>query len=129
MSRTSCRPPGRWAGAARCGRCCSNPRLGRRYRAALDQLHREGHELGLHGGSDHAAWQYSLDELGDDGLERLFQGAFEEFRDRYGQPRGFASPGFRYNQAVLDLLDRKGFEYASDMSGEHPLPPGSRRWR
>lgn len=100
-----------------------NPRLGRRYRAALDQLHREGHELGLHGGSDHAAWQYSLDELGDDGLERLFRGAFEEFRDRYGRPRGFASPGFRYNGAVLDLLDREGFEYASDMSGEHPFRP------
>lgn len=100
-----------------------NPRLGRRYRAALDGLHREGHELGLHGGSDHAAWQYSLDDLGNDGLERLFQGAFEEFCDRYGHPRGFASPGFRYNGAVLDLLDRRGFEYASDMSGEHPFRP------
>jgi len=100
-----------------------NPRLGRRYRAALDRLHREGHEPGLHAGSDHPAWQYSLDELGNDGLERLFQGAFEEFRDRYGHPRGFASPGFRYNEAVLDLLDRKGFEYASDMSGEHPFRP------
>ena len=103
-----------------------NPRLGRRYRSALDLLHREGHELGLHGGSDHAAWQYSLDEIGDDGLERLFRGAFEEFRDRYGLPRGFASPGFRYNEAVLDLLDGEGFEYASDMAGEHPFRPDRR---
>ena len=98
-----------------------NPRLGSRYRTALDQLHREGHELGLHGGSNHAAWQYSLDELGDDGLDELFRRAFEEFCDRYGRPRGFASPGFRYNSAVLDLLDSEGFEYASDMSGEHPF--------
>ena len=103
-----------------------NPRLGRRYRSALDLLHREGHELGLHGGSDHAAWQYCLDELGDDGLERLFRGAFEEFRDRYGHPRGFASPGFRYNEAVLDLLDDEGFEYASDMTGEVPFRPDRR---
>ena len=106
-----------------------NPRLGRRYRSALDLLHREGHELGLHGGSDHAAWQYSLDALGDDGLERLFRGAFEEFRDRYGHPRGFASPGFRYNEAVLDLLDDEGFEYASDMTGEHPFRPDRRGMR
>jgi len=103
-----------------------NPRLGRRYRAALDLLHREGHELGLHGGSNHPAWQYRLDELGDDGLERLFRPAFEEFRDRYGHPRGFASPGFRYNQAVLGLLDNEGFEYASDMAGEVPFRPGRR---
>lgn len=103
-----------------------NPRLGRRYRAALDLLHREGHELGLHGGSNHPAWQYRLDELGDDGLERLFRPAFEEFRDRYGHPRGFASPGFRYNQAVLGLLDNEGFEYASDMAGEVPFRPERR---
>lgn len=103
-----------------------NPRLGRRYRSALDLLHREGHELGLHGGSSHPAWQYRLDELGDDGLERLFRPAFEEFRDRYGHPRGFASPGFRYNRAVLDLLDADGFEYASDMVGEVPFRPERR---
>lgn len=103
-----------------------NPRLGRRYRAALDLLHREGHELGLHGGANHPAWQYRLDELGDDGLERLFRPAFEEFRDRYGHPRGFASPGFRYNQAVLGLLDNEGFEYASDMAGEVPFRPERR---
>jgi len=103
-----------------------NPRLGRRYRPALDLLHREGHELGLHGGSDHPAWQYRLEALGADGLERLFRPAFEEFRDRYGHPRGFASPGFRYNEAVLDLLDNEGFEYASDMDGEVPFRPERR---
>lgn len=103
-----------------------NPRLGRRYRAVLDVLHREGHELGLHGGSSHPAWQYRLDELGDEGLERLFRPAFQEFRDRYGHPRGFASPGFRYNEAVLDLLDNEGFEYASDMAGEVPFRPERR---
>lgn len=103
-----------------------NPRLGRRYRSAMDLLHREGHELGLHGGSSHPAWQYRLDDLGDDGLERLFRPAFEEFRDRYGHPRGFASPGFRHNRAVLDLLDGEGFEYASDMGGEVPFRPERR---
>ncbi len=97
-----------------------NPRLGR---GAMDQLHQEGHELGLHGGSNHAAWQYALDELGATGPERTFRGAFEEFRDRYGPPHGFASPGFRYNGAVLDLLDREGFHYASDMHGERPFRP------
>lgn len=103
-----------------------NARLGRRYSSTLDLLHREGHELGLHGGSDHPAWQYRLDELGVDGIERLFRPAFEAFRDRYGHPRGFASPGFRYNETVLDLLDNEGFEYASDMAGEVPFRPERR---
>ncbi|MCY3808849.1 MAG: polysaccharide deacetylase family protein [Gemmatimonadetes bacterium] len=107
-----------------------NPRLGWRYRPALDRLFEEGHELGLHGGSNHATWQYALDELGEDGLQRHVRSSFATFRDRYGQPSGFASPGFRYNEAVLDLVDSEGFEYASDMTGERPFRParpGSKR--
>ena len=100
-----------------------NPRLGWRYRPTLDRLFQEGHELGLHGGSNHATWQYALDELGEDGLKRHVRPSFAAFRDRYGQPSGFASPGFRYNEAVLDLMDNEGFEYASDMTGERPFRP------
>ncbi len=100
-----------------------NPRLGWRYRPTLDRLFEEGHELGLHGGSNHATWQYALDELGEDGLKRHVRPSFAAFRDRYGQPSGFASPGFRYNEAVLDLMDNEGFEYASDMTGERPFRP------
>ncbi len=103
-----------------------NPRLGWRYRSTLDRLFHEGHELGLHGGSNHAAWQYALDELGEEGLERHIRPSFAAFRDRYGQPNGFASPGFRYNDAVLDLMDDEGFEYASDMAGEQPFRPPRR---
>lgn len=106
-----------------------NPRLGWRYRSTLDRLFEEGHELGLHGGSNHATWQYALDELGEDGLERHVRPSFAAFRDRYGQPSGFASPGFRYNEAVLDLMDSEGFEYASDMAGEGPFRPPRRGGR
>lgn len=100
-----------------------NPALGERYRATFDALHDEGHELGLHGGMDHAVWQRSLDELAPEELERLFRPAYTRFCERYGRPAGFASPGFRYNEAVLSLLDSEGFTYASDMSGESPFRP------
>lgn len=102
-----------------------NPRLGDRYRATFDALHAEGHELGLHGGTDHVIWQRSLDDLGEEELERLFRPAFERFSERYGQPAGFASPGFRYNEAVLRLIDAEGFTYASDMPGERPFRPST----
>lgn len=106
-----------------------NPRLGDRYRATFDALHAEGHELGLHGGTDHVIWQRSLDELGIRELEQLFRPAFEHFSERYGKPAGFASPGFRYNDVVLDLLDTEGFVYASDMSGESPFRPPAKDGR
>lgn len=129
-------PANKLSAAAKLGRggvlktVLMNPRLGWRYRPTLDGLFEEGHELGLHGGSNHATWQYALDELGEDGLERHVRLSFAAFRDRYGQPSGFASPGFRYNEAVLDLMDREGFKYASDMPGERPFRPprpGARR--
>lgn len=100
-----------------------NPMLGDVYRPTFDALHADGHELGLHGGTDHAIWQRGLDELDADELERLFRPAYETFESRYGKPLGFASPGFRYNRQVLTLLDREGFRYASDMSGETPFRP------
>lgn len=100
-----------------------NPQLGERYRTTFDALHADGHELGLHGGTDHVVWQRSLDELDEQGLEELFRPAFERFKERYGQPAGFASPGFRFNDMVLRMLDAEGFTYASDMTGESPFRP------
>lgn len=97
-----------------------NPCLGERYRATFDALHADGHELGLHGGTDHVIWQRSLDDLEEEGLEELFRPAFERFSERYGRPAGFASPGFRFNDAVSRLLAAEGFTYTSDVVGETP---------
>ena len=98
-----------------------NPKLGDWYRDTFDQLFHEGHELALHGGTDHAIWQRSLHELSEKEIRRLFLPAYEKFSSRYGKPAGFAAPGFVYNDTVLDLLDEFGFEYSSDMLGEEPF--------
>lgn len=100
-----------------------NPRLGRRFRKTFDRLFEAGHELGLHGGTDHALWQRALGDLSDRQLEELLRPAYESFRRGYGKPRGFASPGFRYDDRVLRMTDGYGFEYGSDMSGERPFRP------
>ena len=100
-----------------------NPHLGRRYRQEIDALHADEHELGLHGGVNHATWQRGVHRLDADQLEYLFRPAFEEFAGRYGRPEGFASPGFEWNEDVLDLLDREGFAYAGDMTGDQPFRP------
>lgn len=110
-----------WSGVLRT--VLLNPRLGERYRRTFDELFRDGHELGLHGGTDHVVWQRSLERLDGGALDRLYGPAYSRFAERYGRPVGFASPGFVYDERVLEIIDRDGFVYASDMSGEEPFKP------
>lgn len=98
-----------------------NPRLGDRYRSTIDAARDHGHELGLHGGADHVIWQRALPTLTDAELRALFIPTFEQFVERYGQPAGFASPGFVWDDRVLRLLDELGFAYASDLPGTSPF--------
>jgi peptidoglycan/xylan/chitin deacetylase (PgdA/CDA1 family) len=100
-----------------------NPVLGERYRGTFDRLHAAGHELGLHGGTDHVVWQRSLDDLSPNEVGALLRPAYEAFVRRYGRPAGFASPGFVHNDTVLRLMDRYGFAYGSDRPGEEPFRP------
>ncbi len=100
-----------------------NPQLGRRFKTTFDQLFEAGHELGLHGGTDHALWQRALSDLSDRQLENLLRPAYESFRRDYGAPRGFASPGFRHDDRVLRMTDSYGFEYGADMPGDRPFRP------
>jgi len=100
-----------------------NPRLGDRYKSTFDGVHAAGHELALHGGTDHVVWQRSLGQLSDTDIDALLRPAYETFSERYGEPRGFACPGFVYNETVLSLLDQYGFKYSSDMPGEEPFHP------
>lgn len=100
-----------------------NPRLGDRYRSTVDALRDEGHELGLHGGTDHVIWQRSLPELSRSEIDALLRPAYDEFTARYGAPAGFACPGFVHSEDVYDLLDAYGFTYSSDELGEEPFRP------
>lgn len=102
-----------------------NPILGERYRDTFDRLHAAGHELGLHGGTDHVVWQRSLDALSPEEVDSLLRPAYDVFVSRYGAPAGFASPGFVHNDTVLRLLDRYGFTYGSDQPGDLPFHPRS----
>lgn len=100
-----------------------NPNVGLSHKKALFKLLDNGHELGLHGGMDHPLWQWRLDRLEKDEINNLLKPAYNHFVQLFGKPKGFASPGFRYNRYVLELMDDYGFEYASDMEGERPFRP------
>lgn len=100
-----------------------NPNIGLSHKKILFKLLDDGHELGLHGGMDHPLWQWRLDSLSKDEINGLLEPAYDHFTRLFGKPKGFASPGFKYNRYVLELVDDYGFEYASDMEGEGPFRP------
>lgn len=107
-----------------------NRQLGICYRKELFRILDAGHELGLHGGMNHAVWQYNLNSLSNEQIEYLFVPAYESFSNFFGKPGGFCSPGFVYNGYVLELLDRFDFLYGADMEGEVPFHPslGNQRY-
>lgn len=100
-----------------------NPNIGLSHTKILSRLLDDGHELGLHGGMDHPTWQWELSSLSKVEINELLKPAYDYFVRLFGKPKGFASPGFRYNQHVLELIDDYGFEYATDMEGERPFRP------
>ena len=97
-----------------------NPNIGLSHAKTLFKLLDEGHELGLHGGMDHPLWQWNLEGLRKGEISDLLKPAYDHFTRLFGRPKGFSSPGFRYNRHVLELVDEYGFTYASDMEGEGP---------
>lgn len=96
-------------------------------RKEVNLLVADGHELGLHGGANHGTWQHAIHQFDAEQLEAFVRPVLDEFRRCWGPPKGFAAPGFQWNEHVLDMLDREGFAYAGDMTGEHCFRPSNSR--
>lgn len=94
--------------------------VGRQFIPALRALQEDGHELGLHGGSDHVVWSRRFPELSYDELFEDVRKNLELFTRHFGKPRGFASPGFRSDHRVMRLLSELGFAYSGDAIGGDP---------
>lgn len=99
-----------------------NPPLGKTFTGCLEQLAKEGHELGLHGGMDHSLWQHCVHRMDYRQIAETFEPAYRQFEMHFGRPEGFASPGFQFNESVLQVLEDFKIRYGSDMSGDSPFP-------
>lgn len=96
-----------------------NPRVGAAAPDVLRGARNAGHEIGLHGGRNHARWQrsahlWSADRLGEE-LDAVLPGLRDALGD--GGVVGFASPGWTTNPALEDVLAARGFEYVADRHG------------
>jgi len=94
--------------------------VGRSFTGALQSLQSDGHELGLHGGSDHVVWSRRFSELPEDVIAEDVETTLAEFTNFFGAPAGFTSPGFKSDQRIMKLVEQLGFEYHGDAIGGAP---------
>jgi peptidoglycan/xylan/chitin deacetylase (PgdA/CDA1 family) len=86
----------------------------------LEQLLRRGHELGLHGGSDHVVWSRRFAQLPEAEIAADVARTLELYTRYFGKPDGFTSPGFKCDERVRRLVDQLGFRYDGDAIGGQP---------
>ncbi|MDX1495289.1 MAG: polysaccharide deacetylase family protein [Longimicrobiales bacterium] len=99
-----------------------NPRVGAGSPDVLRAAAEAGHEIGLHGGRNHARWQREAQEWTASRVGAEIDAVLPLLRDALdGAPvRGFASPGWTTHPALPDLLAQRGFHYLADLHGPQP---------
>jgi peptidoglycan/xylan/chitin deacetylase (PgdA/CDA1 family) len=100
-----------------------NPDVGITHAGVLAGLLDKGHELGLHGGKNHAWWQLHARTASQREIRDDLGWGYSAFVKHFGAPAGFAAPGFAWSETTLACIDEKGFLYASDMDGPTPFRP------
>lgn len=95
-----------------------NPRVGSSFPANIVEAHREGHEVGLHGGRNHGDWMsnahtWSHDKIGDEldwGMARLAEAGIDDVHS-------FSSPGWLAPDTLHAALVHRGFTSVADIHG------------
>lgn len=113
-----------------------NPAVGvgspRVLNAAIDA----GHEVGLHGGANHAVWQADAHRWTGERIRDQVTGGLRALEQITGHsPAGFASPGWNSPDPLPPILEELGFRYLADLHGPATgpeqgaiqSPPGTER--
>lgn len=91
-----------------------NPKVGASQVDLLRRARDEGHEIGLHGGTNHGTWQRAGAQADRAQLTRWIEPVLALHRSLAGPSGGFASPGAVAQEALYPLLADYGFKYVSD---------------
>jgi len=86
----------------------------------LQKLVAAGHELGLHGGSDHVVWSRKFSVTPEEIIRADVEETLKEYKLYFDEPAGFSSPGFKSDERVMTLVDDFGFKYNGDAIGGRP---------
>ncbi|MEM7417389.1 MAG: polysaccharide deacetylase family protein [Gemmatimonadota bacterium] len=78
-----------------------------------------GHEVGLHGGRNHAEWQSHAPDWASERVAAEVDAVLPRLHSLIGPERvvGFASPGWATPPALCEVLVERGFEYVADDHG------------
>lgn len=106
-----------------------NPRVGAGAPEVLRRAAEDGHEVGLHGGRNHARWQMEAQGWPAERLEAEIDAVLPLLREALGgeRVRGFASPGWTTHPDLPRILAERGFQYLADLHG--PVGPHGRAER
>lgn len=96
-----------------------NPKVGVGSPEVVRAAAAAGHEIGLHGGTNHATWQRGADGWSDARLAREIDVVLPALRVLLPSEtvRGFASPGWTSSEMLPPLLKARGFTYMADLHG------------
>jgi peptidoglycan/xylan/chitin deacetylase (PgdA/CDA1 family) len=86
----------------------------------LHELLEAGHELGLHGGSDHVVWSRNFATMPEEIIRADVDETLADYKSHFGMPAGFSSPGFKSDERVMKMVDDLGFRYNGDAIGGTP---------
>lgn len=94
---------------------CFNPPVGAVAPGLLLQLLEQGHDIGLHGGCNHGAWQYGALNWSKSRLEEEVQWGIMAMENAgLPSPEMFASPGFASPPHLPAILKENGFSILAD---------------
>ncbi|MFW5947287.1 MAG: polysaccharide deacetylase family protein [Gemmatimonadota bacterium] len=100
-----------------------NPMVGAGSPRVLRETLGAGHEIGLHGGYNHAIWQAEAHTWPAERIRNEIADALHALTAITGhQPRGFASPGWNTSPHLTRILPQLGFDYLADRHGPDDRP-------
>jgi peptidoglycan/xylan/chitin deacetylase (PgdA/CDA1 family) len=77
-----------------------------------------GHEVGLHGGANHADWQADAHLWAPRRVREEVAAGLRVMEEATGhRPQGFASPGWNAPDSLPGILEELGFRYVADRHG------------
>jgi peptidoglycan/xylan/chitin deacetylase (PgdA/CDA1 family) len=89
----------------------------------LRSIPQEGHEIGIHG-YDHVRWQDGIESMQQGDIESELKKSMDAYWRIFGKhPLSTAAPGWRCTSLSLEVQERLGFLYASDVRGKFPFFP------
>lgn len=97
-----------------------NPEVGSSQLNVIKYLYQTGHEVGLHGGMNHALWQNSGAEWSAEKIQKEIEWGLKKLAQaRIDKPLGFASPGWQGSPNLHIILERLGFRYVADVHSDN----------